>query len=66
MTFGFLIYPGAEEMDFLGPWEILGMGHKYHGGPKPVLISRRMEPVTCAHDGTARTAPPVSTYLRRL
>lgn len=49
MTFGFLIYPGVEELDFQGPWEIVGMWHKYAGGPKPVLISSTMEPVRCAH-----------------
>lgn len=36
-------------MDFQGPWEIVGIWHKYAGGPRPVLISRNMEPVACAH-----------------
>jgi transcriptional regulator GlxA family with amidase domain len=49
MTFGFLVYPGVEELDFQGPWEIVGMWHKYAGGPKPVLVSRNLEPVSCAH-----------------
>ncbi len=49
MSFGFLIYPGVEEMDFQGPWEIVGMWHKYAGGPRPVLIARDAAPVTCAH-----------------
>lgn len=49
MGFGILIYPGVEELDFQGPWEMVGMWHKYAGGPKPVLIARNLEPVTCAH-----------------
>lgn len=49
MTFGFLVYPGVEELDFQGPWEIVGMWHKYAGGPKPVLVSRDLEPISCAH-----------------
>lgn len=49
MSFGFLIYPGVEEMDFQGPWEIAGMWHKYAGGPKPILLARDLAPVVCAH-----------------
>jgi transcriptional regulator GlxA family with amidase domain len=47
--FGVLIYPGVEELDFQGPWEMAGMWHKYANGPKPVLISHSLAPITCAH-----------------
>ncbi len=47
--FGVLIYPGVEELDFQGPWEMAGMWHKYCGGPKPVLLAQSDAPVTCAH-----------------
>jgi transcriptional regulator GlxA family with amidase domain len=47
--FGVLIYPGVEELDFQGPWEMAGMWHKYAAGPKPVLISQSLTPITCAH-----------------
>lgn len=47
--FGVLIYPGVEELDFQGPWEMLGMWHKYSGGPKPVLVAQSDAPVSCAH-----------------
>ncbi|MBP6645724.1 MAG: DJ-1/PfpI family protein [Burkholderiaceae bacterium] len=47
--FGVLIYPGVEELDFQGPWEMVGMWHKYAGGPKPVLVAQTAAPVTCAH-----------------
>lgn len=49
MSFGILIYPGVEELDFQGPWEMVGMWHKYNQGPKPLLVARSLEPVTCAH-----------------
>lgn len=41
--------PGVEELDFQGPWEMIGMWHKYSGGPRPLLLARTLEPVTCAH-----------------
>lgn len=49
MSFGVLIYPGVEELDFQGPWEMAGMWHKYAGGPAPRLVARNLDPVTCAH-----------------
>jgi AcrR family transcriptional regulator len=49
MSFGILIYPGVEELDFQGPWEMVGMWHKYNQGPKPLLLARSLDPVTCAH-----------------
>lgn len=49
MSFGVLVYPGVEELDFQGPWEMVGMWHKYAGGPAPRLVARSLEPVTCAH-----------------
>lgn len=49
MNFGFLIYPGVEELDFQGPWEMVGMWHKYAGGPAPSLVARSLDPVRCAH-----------------
>jgi hypothetical protein len=44
MSFGFLIYPGVEELDFQGPWEMVGMWHKYAGGPAPCLVARNLDP----------------------
>jgi transcriptional regulator GlxA family with amidase domain len=49
VSFGILIYPGVEELDFQGPWEIVGLWRKYAEGPAPVLIARDLVPVTCAH-----------------
>ncbi len=41
MTFGFLIFPEVEELDFVGPWEIVGTWGKFYGGPDPRLVDRR-------------------------
>jgi len=49
MSIGILLYPAVEELDFQGPWEMLGMWHKYAGGPKPLLVARDLSPITCAH-----------------
>ena len=38
MTFGFLIFPDVEELDFVGPWEIIGTWSKFYGGPDPCLV----------------------------
>ena len=69
MSFGVLIYPGAEELDFQGPWEIIGMWHKYSQGPKPLLVAQSLAPVTCAHgmrvlpDADFSTCPPLTQLL---
>lgn len=38
MTFGCLIFPGVEELDFVGPWELFGTWGKFYGGPDQRLI----------------------------
>jgi len=49
MNFGVLVFPGVEELDFVGPWEMLGMWRKFARGPDPCLIvSQSLAPVTCA------------------
>lgn len=69
MSFGILIYPGVEELDFQGPWEMVGMWQKYAGGPKPLLLARSLDPVPCAHgmrvlpDHTLADAPPLTQLL---
>jgi transcriptional regulator GlxA family with amidase domain len=37
MSFGFLLFPGVEELDFVGPWEIIGTWAREFGGPEPRL-----------------------------
>ena len=31
MNFGFLLFPDVEELDFIGPWEIVGMWSTRYG-----------------------------------
>lgn len=38
MTFGFLVFPGLEELDLVGPWEMVGMWSKYFEGPGQCLM----------------------------
>jgi transcriptional regulator GlxA family with amidase domain len=49
MDFGILVFPDVEELDFVGPWEILGMWSKFAGGPEHrFIVAQSLEPVTCA------------------
>jgi transcriptional regulator GlxA family with amidase domain len=48
-SFGILIFPEAEELDFVGPWEMLAMWSRHADGPaKCLLVAQSMEPVRCA------------------
>ena len=50
MTFGFLIFPEVEELDFVGPWEIVGTWGKFYGGPETRLtIAETATPIECAN-----------------
>ncbi len=51
-TFGLLVFDGAEELDFVGPWEVItasAMLQEQAGGPvdSAHLIAERPDPVTC-------------------
>jgi transcriptional regulator GlxA family with amidase domain len=49
MKFGFLLFRDAEELDFIGPWEIIGMWGKSYGGPEHrILVSQTGEITQCA------------------
>jgi len=49
MNFGVLIFPDAEELDFVGPWEMIAMWKKVADGPQDCLIvAETMAPVVCA------------------
>ena len=49
MIFGVLIFNEAEELDFVGPWEMLTMWSKVANGPERcVIVSQTLEPVICA------------------
>jgi len=48
-TLGILVFKDVEELDFVGPWEMLRMWGLYADGPKDCLIvAESREPVLCA------------------
>ena len=51
-TYGLLVFPDAEELDFVGPWEVFtasSMFKELLGGPPDtcVLIAETLDPVRC-------------------
>jgi transcriptional regulator GlxA family with amidase domain len=47
--FGILLFPGVEELDFVGPWEMLRMWSLYADGPgECLLVAPALAPVVCA------------------
>jgi transcriptional regulator GlxA family with amidase domain len=50
MSFGFLIFPNVEELDFVGPWEIIGTWGKFYGGPaERLVVAESAAPIVCAN-----------------
>lgn len=45
-----LIFDGAEEMDFVGPWEVLGAAADGSEGGNAVPVAGHAEPVTCVKE----------------
>lgn len=49
MNFGILLFNQAEELDFVGPWEMLTMWRMAANGPENcLLVSQSLDPVVCA------------------
>ncbi len=49
MNFGILVFDQVEELDFVGPWEMLTMWKKNANGPENcIIVSETQEPVLCA------------------
>jgi transcriptional regulator GlxA family with amidase domain len=48
-NFGFLLFPGLEELDLVGPWEMISLWSKRLEGPGACLmVAQSREPVVCA------------------
>ncbi len=48
MNFGFLLFDDLEELDLVGPWEIISMWSKHFNGPNNCLmIAEKKDPVKC-------------------
>jgi transcriptional regulator GlxA family with amidase domain len=50
LTYGLVMYDDAEELDFVGPWEVFTMGAQANGEDRVVTIAERAAPVRC-HKG---------------
>ena len=48
MNFGFLIFNGLEELDLMGPWEMITTWHTYADGPQCFTIAETDQPIRCA------------------
>lgn len=49
MNFGIVVFNQVEELDFVGPWEMLGMWRKSADGPVNCLIvGQTLDPIVCA------------------
>lgn len=68
-TFGLLVFPGMEELDLVGPWEMLRLWQRHYDGPgQCLLISQDGEPVRCAqgmviHADRSFSDAPALDYL---
>lgn len=73
-TFGLLLFPDAEELDFVGPWEVFtasSMLRENQGHPpdSAVLIAQALDPVRCNKgmrvlpDCTLDDHPPLDVLL---
>ena len=47
-TIGLLLFDGAEELDFAGPWEVFTMAALLRDDVRVVTLAERAEPVRCA------------------
>ena len=65
ISIGILVFDGAEELDFVGPWEVFAMANEVskHLGQEPVhdvkLIAEHDRPVVCAKG--MRVLPDLTT-----
>ena len=57
-TVGIVIFDDAEELDWVGPWEVFKMARIGHDELRVVLIAQSVEPVRCA--GGLRVLPDCS------
>lgn len=49
LSCGFVLFPGVEELDFVGPWELIAMWSVYADGPQTrTMVAQSREPITCA------------------
>lgn len=68
-TLGILLFPGVEELDFAGPWELFGLWRDYGDGPRGLTIGTESGPLPARHglqvvpDVEMDEAPPLTHLL---
>ena len=69
-NFGILLFPQVEELDFVGPWEMLTLWKQVAGGPENcLLVAHEQKPVACAKGmavlphASFATCPPLDFLL---
>jgi transcriptional regulator GlxA family with amidase domain len=67
---GVLVFPEVEELDFVGPWEMLRSWGRYLGGPQECfIVAQSTAPLRCAlglqivPDHDFATCPPLDVLL---
>jgi transcriptional regulator GlxA family with amidase domain len=69
ITIGILLFDDAEELDFVGPWEVFKVAALGREENRVVTIAERAKPVRCANglrvipDHTFDDAPPLDVIL---
>ncbi len=69
VTTGILIFDDAEELDWVGPWEVLAATAQLRDGDRVVSIAEEDRPIRCAKglralpDHTFANAPPLDVVL---
>lgn len=68
-TIGVLTFPDAEELDFVGPWEVFAAAAQLGGRDRVMLLGEAIEPVRCAKglvvlpEARWDEAPPLDVIL---
>lgn len=69
ITTGILLFNDAEELDFVGPWEVFTVAAMLNEGNRVVTIAENADPVRCNKglrvlpDHTFADAPPIDVVL---
>jgi transcriptional regulator GlxA family with amidase domain len=69
ITTGILIFDEAEELDFVGPWEVFTIAATLNPGDRVVLVAQEQRPIACAKgmrvlpDHTFADAPALDVVL---
>ena len=69
ITTGILIFDDAEELDFVGPWEVFTNAARFNDGNRVVTVAEESRPVVCAKglrvlpDHTFANAPALDVVL---